>query len=133
MRPQPLSCDTDVERSCRWYQAVLDCESGHGGDEYERLLYDGTLVMQLHRFEVEHEAQRAGGAHRGLAHLTSAAALVVGRAVGAVKARAVDPGLDEAVQHAGVVGRGAQRGDDLGVLRGHERAVFHPGRSPWYR
>jgi catechol 2,3-dioxygenase-like lactoylglutathione lyase family enzyme len=60
MRPQPLICVTDVERSSLWYQAVLDCESGHGGDEYERLLYDGTLVMQLHRFEVEHHHGRIG-------------------------------------------------------------------------
>jgi catechol 2,3-dioxygenase-like lactoylglutathione lyase family enzyme len=54
MRPQPLICVTDVERSSRWYQAVLGCRSGHGGDEYERLIHDGSLVMQLHRFDVEH-------------------------------------------------------------------------------
>ena len=60
MRPQPLICVTDVEHSSRWYRAVLDCESGHGGDEYERLLHDGTLVMQLHRFEVEHHHGRIG-------------------------------------------------------------------------
>jgi hypothetical protein len=41
MRPQPLICVTDVERSRSWYQALLDCESGHGGDEYERLIHDG--------------------------------------------------------------------------------------------
>jgi catechol 2,3-dioxygenase-like lactoylglutathione lyase family enzyme len=54
MRPQPLISVTDVPRSSRWYQQVLGCESGHGGDEYERLLHDGTLVLQLHRFGVEH-------------------------------------------------------------------------------
>ena len=54
MRPQPLICATDVERSSRFYQALLGCESGHGGPDYERLLRDGRLVMQLHRFEVEH-------------------------------------------------------------------------------
>ncbi len=54
MRPQPLICVTDVERSSRWYQALLGCESRHGGDEYERLMHDGTLVMQLHRFDVKH-------------------------------------------------------------------------------
>lgn len=54
MRPQPLICVTDVERSSRWYQALLGCESGHRGDEYERLMHDGTLVMQLHRFDVKH-------------------------------------------------------------------------------
>ena len=61
---------------------------------------------------------RTEAAHRG-----GAAALVVGRAVGAVQARAVDPGLDEAVQHAGGVGRGAQRGDDLGAALEHGASV----------
>jgi catechol 2,3-dioxygenase-like lactoylglutathione lyase family enzyme len=54
MRPQPLICVTDVGRSSRWYQTLLGCESGHGGDEYERLVSGEQLVMQLHRFEVEH-------------------------------------------------------------------------------
>lgn len=35
-------------------QRVLGATSGHGGDEYERLLVDGELVMQLHRLEVGH-------------------------------------------------------------------------------
>lgn len=42
MRPQPLISVTDVPRSSRWHQEVLGCESGHGGEEYERLLPDGT-------------------------------------------------------------------------------------------
>jgi catechol 2,3-dioxygenase-like lactoylglutathione lyase family enzyme len=54
MRPQPLIAVTDVEASSRWYQALFGCESGHGGDSYERLLADGRLILQLHRFEVEH-------------------------------------------------------------------------------
>lgn len=54
MRPQPLLCVSDVPRSSRWYQRLLGCRSGHGGDEYERLLRDGDLVLQLHRFDVEH-------------------------------------------------------------------------------
>jgi hypothetical protein len=51
-RPQPLICVTDVPRNSRWYQEVLGCESGHGGEEYERLTRDGALLLQLHRFEV---------------------------------------------------------------------------------
>ena len=35
-------------------------ESAHGGDEYERLLRDGALVLQLHNFEVEHHHGRIG-------------------------------------------------------------------------
>jgi catechol 2,3-dioxygenase-like lactoylglutathione lyase family enzyme len=54
MRPQPLIAVTDVEASSRWYQRLLGCESAHGGAEYERLLSDGTLILQLHAFEVEH-------------------------------------------------------------------------------
>lgn len=54
MRPQPLIAVADVEASSRWYQRLLGVRSAHGGPEYERLEKDGVLVMQLHRFEVEH-------------------------------------------------------------------------------
>ena len=54
MRPQPLIAVTDVEASSRWYQRLLDCRSDHGGSEYERLVSNGQLVLQLHSFEVEH-------------------------------------------------------------------------------
>jgi hypothetical protein len=60
MRPQPLLAVTDVPTSSRWYQELLGSESGHGGEEYERLLRDGTLVLQLHRFDVEHHHGRIG-------------------------------------------------------------------------
>jgi catechol 2,3-dioxygenase-like lactoylglutathione lyase family enzyme len=55
MRPQPLIAVTDVESSSRFYQRLLGCRSDHGGVEYERLVDGGRLVLQLHRFEVEHE------------------------------------------------------------------------------
>jgi len=45
---------TDVEASSRWYQLVLGAASGHGGQEYEQLLVDGVLVMQLHLLEEGH-------------------------------------------------------------------------------
>src|SRR6516165_6422159 len=54
MRPQPLIAVTDVEASSRWYQRLLDCQSAHGGAVYERLVSNGVLVLQLHRFEVAH-------------------------------------------------------------------------------
>lgn len=38
MRPQPLICVRDVESSSRWYQRLLDCQSGHGGTQYEQLV-----------------------------------------------------------------------------------------------
>lgn len=54
IRPQPMLAVTDVERSSRWYQLVLGAESDHGGREYERLLVDGELVMQLHSNVISH-------------------------------------------------------------------------------
>jgi catechol 2,3-dioxygenase-like lactoylglutathione lyase family enzyme len=54
MRPQPLIAVTDVEASSRWYQRLLGLRSDHGGPEYERLISNGKLVMQLHSFEVKH-------------------------------------------------------------------------------
>ena len=54
MRPQPLIAVTDVEASSRWYQRLLGCRSDHGGPNYERLVANGKLILQLHRFDVEH-------------------------------------------------------------------------------
>lgn len=54
MHPQPLICVSDVEASSRWYQRLLGCQSAHGGSEYERLVWRGRLVLQLHRWEVGH-------------------------------------------------------------------------------
>ena len=54
IRPQPLIAVPDVEASSRWYQRLLNCQSAHGGPNYERLVSNGMLVMQLHKFEVEH-------------------------------------------------------------------------------
>ena len=54
MHSQPLICVSDVQRSSRWYQGLLDCKSDHGGDQYERLASRGRLVLQLHRWDVEH-------------------------------------------------------------------------------
>jgi catechol 2,3-dioxygenase-like lactoylglutathione lyase family enzyme len=60
MRPQPLIAVSDVEASSRWYQRLLGCQSAHGGKEYERLVSNGVLVLQLHRFDVEHHHGRIG-------------------------------------------------------------------------
>lgn len=49
---QTLLCVRDVPASSRWYQQVLGADSGHGGDEYEQLLVDGELMLQLHRIDV---------------------------------------------------------------------------------
>lgn len=54
MRPQPLLCVADVEASSRWFQQLLGCQSAHGGKEYERLVQGDRLILQLHRWGVEH-------------------------------------------------------------------------------
>jgi catechol 2,3-dioxygenase-like lactoylglutathione lyase family enzyme len=54
VRPQPMIAVADVEAASRWYQQVLGASSGHGGAEYEQLLVDGQLIMQLHRLEIGH-------------------------------------------------------------------------------
>lgn len=55
VRLSPLICVHDVEASSRWYQQLCGCTSGHGGREYERLDSNGELVLQLHRWDVEHQ------------------------------------------------------------------------------
>jgi len=54
MTPQPMISVADVERASRWYQQVLGAVSGHGGREYEQLVVDGRMVMQLHHSETGH-------------------------------------------------------------------------------
>ena len=54
MRPQPLIGVTDVRRSSEWYQRLLGCRSNHGGDEYEQLVSEGQLILQLHDIKVGH-------------------------------------------------------------------------------
>jgi hypothetical protein len=54
MQPQPLICVRDVEASSRWYQRLLGCQSAHGGNQYERLVSHGRLVLQLHSWDVGH-------------------------------------------------------------------------------
>jgi catechol 2,3-dioxygenase-like lactoylglutathione lyase family enzyme len=63
MRPQPLVAVTDVEVSSRWYQQLLGCKSDHGGREYERLVANGNLVLQLHSFDVQHDHVPVGDRH----------------------------------------------------------------------
>jgi len=45
---------TDVEKSSAWYCELLGAASGHGGPEYEQIVVDGKLILQLHRMEEEH-------------------------------------------------------------------------------
>ena len=53
VQSQPMIAVRDVEASSRWYQQLLGVEGGHGGPEYEMLLSDGALVLQLHHWEAD--------------------------------------------------------------------------------
>jgi catechol 2,3-dioxygenase-like lactoylglutathione lyase family enzyme len=59
MQAQPLIAVRDVQASSRWYQAVLGCESGHGGPEYERIVSEGSVILQLHLWHT-HEHPHMG-------------------------------------------------------------------------
>lgn len=63
MQPQPLICVRDVAASSRWYQRLLGCVSGHGGADYEQLLFDGRMILQLHRWDA-HQHPHLGSAAR---------------------------------------------------------------------
>src|SRR5947199_7609505 len=60
MRPQPLICVHDVEASSHWFQQLLGCKSDHGGREYERLVSNGRMVLQLHHWDVTHHHGSVG-------------------------------------------------------------------------
>ncbi len=57
---QPMIAVGDVVASSRWYQQLLGCRSGHGGDEYEQLIdAQGVLLLQLHHWDA-HEHPHMG-------------------------------------------------------------------------
>ncbi|MBI1776372.1 MAG: VOC family protein [Proteobacteria bacterium] len=60
MQPQPMIAVRDVRASSRWYQRLLGCMSGHGGEEYEQLVDGkGQLLLQLHDWDA-HEHPHMG-------------------------------------------------------------------------
>lgn len=64
-QPQMLLAVRDVEASSRWYQQLLGLRSDHGGPNYERLVAPGgRLVLQLHRWDIEHDHGRIGDPER---------------------------------------------------------------------
>jgi catechol 2,3-dioxygenase-like lactoylglutathione lyase family enzyme len=59
MQAQPLIAVKDVQASSLWYQGVLGLQSGHGGPDYEQLTFKGSMVLQLHHWDV-HEHRHLG-------------------------------------------------------------------------
>jgi catechol 2,3-dioxygenase-like lactoylglutathione lyase family enzyme len=58
----------DVEASSRWYQQLLGAKSAHGGPDFEMLMLDDAIVLQLHRVHSEEhgDARVPAGAPRGI-------------------------------------------------------------------
>ncbi|ENU25426.1 VOC family protein [Acinetobacter modestus] len=56
MYPQPLIAVADVEKTSQWYQTILGLESGHGGREYEQLLFEQHMVLQLHQWQAHNHS-----------------------------------------------------------------------------
>jgi catechol 2,3-dioxygenase-like lactoylglutathione lyase family enzyme len=51
--PQPLIVVRDVPAASRFYAQLLGAESPHGGEEYEQIVSNGELILQLHHIDVE--------------------------------------------------------------------------------
>ncbi len=66
MKIEPLIVVSDVEKLSKFYQAVLGLQSAHGGDEYEMLTHEGSLVLQLHKQDAhEHPGMWQGSVPNG--------------------------------------------------------------------
>ena len=52
--PQPLVVVRNVPVSSRFYAHLLGAESGHGGDEYDQIVSDGEILLQVHGLDVTH-------------------------------------------------------------------------------
>jgi catechol 2,3-dioxygenase-like lactoylglutathione lyase family enzyme len=49
----PMLFVHDVEASSRWYQDLLGATSAHGGPDFEMLMLDGHVALQLHHADRE--------------------------------------------------------------------------------
>ncbi|MGD7789206.1 VOC family protein [Propionibacteriaceae bacterium Y1700] len=64
---QPMITVDDVSASSAFWCDVLGAESGHGGDEYEQIVADGEILLQLHHSGTEdhHGPLAEPGVRRG--------------------------------------------------------------------
>lgn len=51
------------KKTSPWYQTILGLESGHGGREYEQLLFEQRMVLQLHQWQA-HDHSHIGDPKR---------------------------------------------------------------------
>lgn len=55
IKTEPIIAVENVGKSSQWYQQMLNCKSGHGGEVFEILTDDdGTQILSLHKWG-EHE------------------------------------------------------------------------------
>ena len=50
MQAVPMIAARDVATSARWYARLLDAKNDHGGDEFDRIVADGRVLLMLHHW-----------------------------------------------------------------------------------
>lgn len=50
---EPMLFVDDVEATSRWFQTLVGLKSAHGGKEYEMLMDEAGLCLQLHHADAE--------------------------------------------------------------------------------
>lgn len=110
-RSQTMLSVRDVPASSRWYQELLGLVSDHGGPEYERLLSDGELVLQLHKHDVDHH-------HGGIGEPGDGSGVLVW--------------FGEVSDFDGAVARAAELGAEV-VLAPHRNPPEGQGNGPGHR
>ena len=55
MNSIPMIMCKSVSKSAKWYCILLDAENDHDGDEFDRIIKDGEVLLMLHHWtEAEH-------------------------------------------------------------------------------
>jgi len=67
MKVDPIIAVKDVAKSSKWYQALFDCKSTHGGQEFDILVAkDNEVVICLHKWGThEHPTMKQQGNEPG--------------------------------------------------------------------
>ena len=48
MKAQPLIVSSVVAITAQWYCQLLNAHKGHGGDNYEQILWNNEMILQIH-------------------------------------------------------------------------------------
>jgi hypothetical protein len=96
----------DVSKSAAWYRQLLEATNDHGGDEFDRIVADGRVLLMLHRHSRDDEhgvraPEGASEAGRGVAlwlHVPDLAA-VRERARGMAAEMVSEPWFNPQAQH----------------------------------